>query len=156
MMRRLVRSLLWLCSLLFVYQLVVALPAALQAPRSEGGAAALGFAAAVRQERNEARQGQRADEGRYTVIWSRRLEPLVRGAAPPGPTQEPLRLTVEGVVLEPGNDFAFVRTADGAVRAVRVGEQVGEGTVTHIDRTGITVSVRGQEVELPLKEAEEW
>jgi hypothetical protein len=62
---------------------------------------------------------------------------------------------LEGVVLEPEHNFAFVRTGDGSLRAVEVGEQVANGKVKVIERARIVVEVGGQEVELPLEKAEQ-
>jgi ribosome maturation factor RimP len=64
-------------------------------------------------------------------------------------------LTLEGVILEPEHDFAFVRTPEGSLRAVQVGEQVENGTVKLIERTRIVVELAGEEVEVPLQKAEQ-
>ena len=154
MMRRVVRSLLWICCLFLTYQLVIALRVAVRAPQPERDAVALSFAAAVRAEKAKAEQRQHLDETRYASIWERRLEPQAQETVSSSSEEEPLTLTLEGVVLEPGNDFAFVRTSDGMLRAVRVGERVENGTVTRIEKTRVVMSIGGQEVELPVEKAE--
>lgn len=155
MMPRVVRLLLWCCCLFLSYQCFAAVRAAWQRSDANLEAGALNFAETVRMEQEQAQREQGADEAEYAIIWTRRLEPPAPEAAVPAPGQDRPGLALEGVVLEPGNSFAFVRTADGSLRAVRVGEQVDNGVVRRIERTRVVLEVAGQEFELTLREAEQ-
>jgi hypothetical protein len=80
----------------------------------------------------------------YDAIGKRNLQqPLYDSAAPNQPPPKPT-VKLVGTVLEPGFTYAMLKTKDGQVKGVSVGETVDGAEVTEVKVDSVTVKFAGE------------
>lgn len=126
-------------------------PAPLATPRGTTEAAHAVEAEASPDDASAASQSIEA----YAAIYARDLRrPLVDPEPPvkPPPPKPKLGLTLEGTVIEPGNNYAFVRTRADGTRIVSEGQTVQDAEVVSIESGRIVVRFHDELITLTIPE----
>jgi type II secretory pathway component PulC len=80
----------------------------------------------------------------YETISKRNLlQPLYDSAAPNQPPPKP-SVKLVGTVIEPGFTYAMLKTKEGQVKGVSVGETVDGAEVTEVKADSVTVKFAGE------------